>query len=378
MLRDDVQAVSVDDHLIEHPRVWLDRLPEKYGDARPHIVDLDGGGQQWCYEGVVQGTTGLSAVAGTPNQKRGRDPIHYGEMRPGYYDPVARLADMDADGVAVQLNFPQWPGFAGSRLMRSNDLELGHLCVQAWNDFVVDEWCAAAPDRYIPMMILPLWNMQLIIDEIQRCAAKGTRAIAFPDQPALLGLPSWHSNEWDDVLSAVEETDLVLCLHFGGAGVRPSTPPDAPQAVGTTLMGSMLMSSMVDITFSQTLHRHPNLKFALSEGEIGWLPYALMRMDQVWDHYRYYNLEKTIDQDVRPSDLAKKHFWGCFIDDPVGIQARHEIGIDHILWESDYPHADSLWPTSRDRIAEVLADVPDDEAKMIVETNARKLFRFGA
>jgi predicted TIM-barrel fold metal-dependent hydrolase len=378
VLTDDVKAVSVDDHLIEHPRVWQDRLPKKYLDAGPRIVDIESGGQQWCYQGVVDGSTGLSAVAGTPNQERGLDPRRFDEMRPGYYDPVARLADMDLDGVSVQLNFPNWPGFAGSRFLRvGGDMDLNLLCVEAYNDFVIDEWCAAAPDRYIPLIILPLWDPDLCVAEIQRCAPRGVRAIAFPDNPALLNLPSFYTDHWDKVFSAAEDADLVLCMHFGGSGAVPLISSDAPNAVSVVLLGITLFDSMTEIVLSPVFHNHPRLKIAYSEGEIGWLPYAMMRIDQVWEHYRHYRLEKKINADVRPSDLIRQHIWGCFIDDPVGIQMRHEIGVDRILWESDYPHADSLFPRSRSHITEVLTDVPDKEAAMIVEHNARSLFRFG-
>ena len=182
MLPDDVKLISVDDHIVEHPRVWSDRLPAALVEMGPRIVEMDNGHQQWHFEGEPGGMTGLSAVAGTDMASRGLEPRRFDEMRPGYYDPVARLADLDRDGVWAEVNFPNYAGFAGSRFFRAKDKSLAALCVQAYNDFVLDEWCAAAPDRYVPMVIVPFWDVQLATAEVERCAAKGAKTVSFLEE----------------------------------------------------------------------------------------------------------------------------------------------------------------------------------------------------
>jgi hypothetical protein len=157
-LQDHHQIVSVDDHLVEHPRVWQDRLPERFREAGPRIVETDGK-HLWTYDGQIFPTIGLNAVAGKPPEEWGMDPVRYEDMIPGCYDPVARIADMDVDGVQAALCFPSFPGFGGSTFFRAKDKELALLCVKAWNDFYIDEWCATAPDRYIPLAILPTWDI---------------------------------------------------------------------------------------------------------------------------------------------------------------------------------------------------------------------------
>jgi predicted TIM-barrel fold metal-dependent hydrolase len=149
--------------------------------------------------------------------------------------------------------------------------------------------------------------------------------------------------------------------------------PDAPFAVAITLFSSNLMWSTVDLLFSGKLQQFPELQISLAEGGIGWVPYILERSDYVWERHRYY---QNIDFDTRPSDLFRKHFWGCFIDDEHGLKNRHAIGIDRITLEIDFPHSDSNWPNSRKRAAEVLAEVPDDECSLIVEENARRMLNF--
>lgn len=374
-----MKLLSTDDHLIEHPAVWSDRLPEKYRETGPRIVEQPRAGgppaEVWLYEGRVYPYIGLNAVAGKTPEEFGVDPTRYDEMIPGCYDPKARLVDMDLDGVWGALCFPSFPRFAGTVFLEGEDKELALLCVQAWNDFVLDEWCAPARDRFIPVVILPLWDVSLCVAEIHRSAAKGAKAISFPENPVPLGLPSFHTDHWDPVFSAAEETGMPLTMHFGTSGRPPITAPEAPMAVMITLFGCNSMYATADLLFSPVFHKHPELKVGLSEGGIGWMPYLMERIDGTWERHRFY---QNVNQDVRPSELFTKHMHGCFIDDRFGVEVRHKIGVDNITWECDYPHSDSYWPKSRSYAAEVLADVPDDEVHRIVELNARRLYNFPA
>ncbi|MET0319069.1 MAG: amidohydrolase family protein [Rhodococcus fascians] len=377
-LQSHMQLISTDDHLIEHPALWTDRLPARYREAGPQIIekqmgDSDRPAQVWRYEDRIYPYIGLNAVAGKKPEEYGLEPTRYDDMLPGCYDPKARIADMDIDGVHATLSFPSFPKFAGTAFLDAVDMELALLSVQAWNDYVLDEWCPTAPGRLIPLTILPLWSVQESVKEIHRTAAKGSRAISFPENPVPLGLPSFHTDHWDSVFSAAEETQQPLCVHFGTSGQAPTTAPEAPFAVMIALFGCNSMYATADLLFSPVFHRHPNLKFALSEGGIGWVPYMLERLDLTWEKHRYY---QNINQTVRPSDLFRKHLFGCFIDDEFGLKSRHDVGIDNITWEGDYPHSDSNWPNSRKRLHDVMLDIPDDEVHKMVELNARQLFNF--
>jgi predicted TIM-barrel fold metal-dependent hydrolase len=390
VLRDNQKLISVDDHIVEHPRVWLDRLPKKYADVAPRVVDLPLGHpmregseapmQQWLFEGELDGNSSMSAAAGTPLRERGHQPQHFDDVRRGCYDPVARLADMDEEGVWAEVCFPNWAGFAGGRFRTTKDPELGVACVKAWNDFAIDEWAATAPDRFVPLVVTPFWDVTAAAVELERCAAKGARTFSFPDNPAHLGLPSLQTAHWDPLWSVAEETDMPVCMHFGSGTVKHALSDDAPMAAWTTLLGSTLSHSMVELVFSPTLHSHPRLKVVYSEGQIGWMPFFVQRMDHIWSRYRFYratgNLKKRINPDIPPSQLFKRHVWGCFIDDDIGLQLRHEIGVERIMFEADFPHDDSHFPTTRADLAKAMADIPDDEVQMIVEDNARALFRF--
>src|ERR1700730_2061884 len=225
-LQDYMKILSVDDHLIEHPRVWQDRLPERFKENGPKSIEDARGHHVWLYEGRIYPNIGLNAVAGKSPEQFGMEPLRYDDMIPGCYDPNERLKDMDLDGVHGALCFPSFPGFAGGVFQRAEDKQLAAVCVEAWNDFHIDEWCATAPDRFIPLCILPTWDPLLAAKEVERVAEKGAKAITFPENPIPLGLPSFHTDHWDRVFDACEAADLPLCLHFGSSGLvaRLGTP----------------------------------------------------------------------------------------------------------------------------------------------------------
>ena len=185
-----------------------------------------------------------------------------------------------------------------------------------------------------------MWDVDASAAEAERVAAKGARTVSFPDSPVSLGLPSFHSDHWDELWRVCSDAKMPVSLHFGSGSYVPGFSfssmkpiagqmqmPDAPFAVAITLFATNLMWTTVDLLFSGKLQQFPDLQFSLAEGGIGWVPYILERTDYVWERHRYY---QPIDFDTRPSDLFRKHFWGCFIDDEHGLKNRHAIGVDRI------------------------------------------------
>ena len=371
MLPDDARVISVDDHIIEHPKVWEDRLPAHLVERGPRVVYEDGV-PIWYYDGHRHAPLGLDAVAGDDPEEFKLDSKAFERMRPGCYDPAARLRDMDEDGIDASLAFPQFPRFAGQGFTEAPDRDLALLCIRAWNDFVIDEWCGTDPNRLIPLSIVPMWDAQLAAEEVRRTASRGSRAITFSENPAALGLPSFWSTDWDPLFSALEETGNPLCLHIGSSS-RPIIPHgDAPIAEIIALLGLLSMQTLVDLLLSPLFDRHPRLNVLLSEGGIGWVPYILERLEQVYDRHRHHS---KINVSASPTESFRDHVWTCFIRDEAGIEARHRIGVDKIMFEADYPHSDCVWPNSRASLAEQLRDVPDDEARLIAGQTAAKLLR---
>jgi predicted TIM-barrel fold metal-dependent hydrolase len=373
MLPDDTKIISVDDHVIEHPRVWLDRLPSKYVDAAPRIEKLPDGNDTWLYEGKQSGNFALNAVAGKHPREFGMDPRSYDDMLPGCYRIEDRIKDMDIDGVWAQLCFPNFGGFAGSTFFAAEDKDLAKLCISAYNDFILDEWCAYAPERQIPLVMVPYWDVEASVREIERTAAKGAKSVSFIEAPHKLGLPSYHTDHWDPILRVCEEAGLPLSMHFGSGGMPPGLAPDGDFFIGIALFGLNSMMATVDLLISDVFYKFPDLKVALSEGGIGWMPYILERTDYTWERHRYYT---GMADASRPSEIFRNNIFGCFIYDDAGLEQIDRIGEDNIMFEGDYPHSDSNWPHTRKMLEESLSHVPDDVARKIAEGNARKLFNF--
>ncbi|SEP23562.1 amidohydrolase family protein [Trujillonella endophytica] len=375
MLPDDAKVVSVDDHVVEHPRVWLDRLPLRHREAAPQIERGPGGRDTWVFEGEPVTDFGLDVVAGKDPREFGVDPLGYRDMRPGCHDIGARIADMDAEGVWAQLCFPTFGGPAGSTFFRARDHELATACVRAYNDFVLDEWCDAAPDRQIPLVLVPFWDVRAAVAEVHRTAALGARSVSLLEAPHRLGLPSYNSSHWDPLLRACEEAELPVSLHFSSSGAPQGVARDSDALVTIALFGVNSVVACVELLMSPVFHRFPGLRVVFSQAGIGWMPYVLERADYSWERHRFWC---DVDAERRPSELFRDHVYGCFTSDQAGLDQRYAIGVEQILFSGDYPHADSNWPHTRKVLGEQLVDVPDAEARLIAEGNARRLFRFAA
>ena len=372
MLPDDAQIISVDDHVVEPPNVWQDRLPAKFKERGPRSVRDDEGRDVWMFEGTPRFNGGLGAVAGKPASSTA--PIRSATARccPGATTSRQRLQDMDVDGIHAELCFPTFPGFAGNTFYTAEDKDLAVACVSAYNDWLVEEWCAAAPGRQIPLVLVPFWDVDRTVAEIERVAAKGAKAITFTEAPHAIGLPSFHTEHWDPVFAAAQDADLPLCMHFGSGGT-PAIAPGGPFTAAIALFGLNSQQCTVELVNSRIFERFPRLKVALSEGGIGWMPYILERCDYTWERHRFYT---GMEDAKRPSEIFRDHIYGCFIYDDAGLKNIDLIGEDNIMFECDYPHSDSNWPHTRKMLAESLRDVPDERARKIVEGNARKLFNF--
>ncbi|MCU1352167.1 MAG: amidohydrolase 2 [Acidimicrobiales bacterium] len=374
MHAEDLILVSVDDHLVEPPDLFEGRLPERYKDLAPKVIRTSKGDDVWSFNDSIIPNIGLNAVAGRPKEEYGIEPTSFQEMRRGCFDIAERVKDMNAGGILGSMCFPSFPSFSGRVFGAAADKDLGLAVLQAYNDWHIEQWCGAAPGRFIPMAITPLWDPALCAAEVRRVAAKGCHSISFTENPATLGFPSFHSETWDPVWEAVCENDVVVSIHLGSSGQLAITAPDAPVDVMITLQPMNICHAAADILWSRVLKRFPDIKFALSEGGTGWIPYFLDRLDRTYDMHRLWTGQDFGDR--LPSEVFREHFLTCFIADPIGVKLRHEIGLDNIAWECDYPHSDSSWPTAPEELEAVMAGVPDHEVNKITFENACRWYAF--
>jgi predicted TIM-barrel fold metal-dependent hydrolase len=371
---DDLILVSVDDHVVEPPGMWDEHLPARFRDEAPKLVRKDDGTDVWAYHGQELPNIGLNAVAGRPPAEYGIDPTSFDDMRPGCFDIHQRIRDMNANGVLGSLCFPSMPGFCGQLWAKHEDKDIARALLQGYNDWHIDEWCGTYPGRFIPLSLPALWSPDEMAAEVRRVAAKGCHAVTFSENPEKLGYPSFHSEHWDPFWQACSDEGTVVCLHIGSSSQLVVTAADAPINVMITLQPMNIVQAASDLVWSRVLQAFPDLRFALSEGGIGWIPYFLERADYVYKHHKAWT-----GQDLGgklPSELFLERIVTCFIDDAVGIENRGHLDIDMITWECDYPHSDSTWPRSPEILAPALAGVPDDEVRKITHENAMRIFRY--
>jgi predicted TIM-barrel fold metal-dependent hydrolase len=372
---DDLILVSVDDHLIEPPDLFVNHLDARYLDRAPKLVRNDEGSDVWTFGQMVMETAALNAVAGRPKEEYGMEPQSLDEVRPGCYDVHERVKDMDAGGVLASMNFPSFPTFT-ARTFLCDDLELSNALVRAYNDWHIDEWCAAYPGRFIPMAVPAIWSAEDTAAEVRRTAAKGCHSLSFTENPAALGYPSFHDEYWDPLWRACVETATVVSIHLGSSGRLTIPAVDSPPDVMITLQPMNIQSAAADLLWSRVLKTYPDLRVALSEGGTGWIPYFLDRLDRTYEMHRAWTQQDFGGR--LPSEVFREHFLTCFISDPVGVQLRERIGVDNIAWEADYPHSDSMWPTAPEELSAVFAAnaVPDDEIDKITHRNAMRWYSF--
>jgi predicted TIM-barrel fold metal-dependent hydrolase len=371
-----VPVISVDDHLIEPPDLFEGRVPARLADRAPRIVENDDGTQYWLYEGRSYPNVGLNAVVGRARETWSMDPSRFDEMRPGCFDIHARVADMDVNGVWASLCFPSLvAGFCGSVFMRSEDPELGLACLRAWNDWHIEVWAGTYPDRIIPLQLPWMADVEVGAEEIRRNAERGFKAVSFPEFPAQLGLPSVFTDHWDPLLAACAETGTVVCMHTGASAWAPLPSPGPPFELLPTLFPVNALIAAAEWLWSGVPVRFPELSLAMSEGGIGWVPMLLDRVDYVLAHSASGTESGAWTGDLLPSEVLRRNFFFCSIDDPSLVELRHVIGIDHIMVESDYPHADSTWPDTQLVLEKTLGSLPDAELRAIAYANAARLFR---
>jgi predicted TIM-barrel fold metal-dependent hydrolase len=371
---DDMVLVSVDDHVVEPPHLFEGRLPAKYADRAPRFVTRDDGTNAWRYEDQELTNVALNAVAGRPPEEYGMEPTSFAELRAGCYDVDERVKDMDANGVVGSLCFPSFPQFCGQLFARTHDKDVALAMVRAYNDWHIEEWCGTHPGRFIPCSLPAIWDPEVLAAEVRRTARMGAHAVTFSENPSKLGYPSLHTDHWDPFWTACCDEDVVVCLHIGSSSQLVITSPDAPIDCLITLTPMNIVQAATDLVWSPMLRTFTDLKVALSEGGIGWIPYFLERID--FNYQRHHAWTGQEFGDKLPSQVFDEHVLTCFIDDRFGVVSRGFLNLDHVMWECDYPHSDSLWPFSPEAVAEHFDGASVHDVDRITHLNAMRHFQF--
>jgi predicted TIM-barrel fold metal-dependent hydrolase len=375
MNMNDMILISVDDHISEPPDMFERHLKGDALASAPKFCVAEDGTSYWSYQGMYLPSVGLNAVVGRPLEEYGMEPTSLEQLRPGCFDVHARVDDMNVNGIAASLNFGSCVGFDGNRFHKAPDKDAALVHLRAYNDWHILDWCGTYPGRFIPCALLPTWNMDATVAEIGRIAAMGCTAVSVSDNPTSQGLPSIHNEYWAPFWKAIVEHDITICTHIGAGNPAPHASMETPIEAWITTMPMSISTGAADWLQLKALHDYPTLRVALSEGGIGWVPYFMERADfSNWRHRAWTN---TVFQgQSKPSDIFKRHFLNCFIDDKFGLKNLDAIGEDNVAYECDYPHSDSLWPEAPEHLWDSIKHLTADQIDKVTHQNAARFFRF--
>jgi predicted TIM-barrel fold metal-dependent hydrolase len=373
-------VIDADTHITEPPGVWADRLPKRFVDLGPRMVRLDDGRDIWRIGDAEQIVPiGLTAIAGWPEPFPSA-PKNFDEIPDAAHDAKARLAYMDEVGIWAMALYPNIGGFGNQAFLEMDDIELRNACVRAYNDWLV-EWCEPAPQRFIPIMAIPFWDIDATVAEIIRCAELGFAGILYTGEPQSLGEPLLGDRHWDPLYAIAAETGLPLNFHIGGGDIDRSLAIQRVAAHGITatlatssielFLGNAIQVN--DLLLSGVLPRFPGTRFVSVESGIGWVPFVLEAADYCFE-YAHMRAERP-EYEMRPSDYFHRQVYACsFFEEHAPNANLDVIGADNVLFETDYPHPTCLYGNVRDKIDAACGDLEPAAARKVLFDNAAALY----
>jgi uncharacterized protein len=368
--------ISVDEHVQEPPDLWTKRLSRsRWGNRIPHIEKNSSGLERWVVDGHEIALNGV-ADCGAAMSDRTKNPQDWSQVPTPVYDPKERLKVMDDAGIEYAVLYPTVAGSGGQTFGSVEDPELELACVQAYNDWLLEEW-ASTSDRFIPQCIVPLFPVDAAVTEIRRSIANGHKGVIYPSIPMeLRDVPHINDSTYDPLWATCQELAVPVCFH-AGASSKIQIPayegysPVTAAAIQAITRPASSVSVLVNLLISKILMRFPELKVVLAESGLGWGAYLL----------EYTDFQATGDQlpqngyDLMPSEMFKRNCYLVGWYDQASLRVRNYIGVENILWSSQFPLATSTWPNTKETLAKSFAGVVESDRQKILWENAARLYK---
>ena len=379
---DRYKVIDVDTHITEPAGVWTDRVASKWGNKVPHIRQIDGM-DMWFIGDEPAGGPGFYTMAGHddtfPDVPKG-----YDDIPAASYDAKARLELMDEEGIYAMVLYPNLGGFGSGGFLRLGEPALMLECVRAYNDFLVD-WSSADPNRLLPVMALPFWDIDASVKEIERSAAKGHRAVLFGSRPESFGEPPLASLHWDPVWAATQAAGLSISFHIGSGDLGHIVNDKAGMGTKANFSraGSLALldnqNCLANLLFGGVCARFPDLDFVSVESGVGWLQCVLEMFDWQWTNGDV--AKEHPEYDLLPSEYFKRQVYGSFWFEKKGIEAALTDFPDNLMWETDYPHPTSQYPSPNssaehpaDYAQKALANIPEETVRKVLQDTPARIY----
>ena len=382
----ETRVVDADCHVLEPPDIWANWLPAQYQDKAPQLVKDPAGGDAWLTAvGGQADPIGLVSTPGMPFDEFRWFGVTYEEAREGCYNGAARLADMDLDGVHAEVLFP--PQRTMSHFLGDDDEAFVLAGIEAYNNFLFDEFCAPDPSRLIGLLQMPSIGIDTAVDALRKAKARGAKGVIISNWPSG---KDGHSTDDDPFWAAAVDEGIPVSIHIniisraqrtagrkaaavgGNALYDMSSEAARAKAIGSmSHVFSMTAGSMTQMLFSGVFDRFPELQICWIETGVGWLPHMLESIDD-----RYWRNRSWGELSIKhpPSEYWHRNNAASFITDRSGIALRHAVGVENMMWSSDYPHHGNDWPYSRKVITESMGHIDRAERAKIVGGNASRIW----
>lgn len=357
------KLISADSHVNPPPTMWRHYLPAAFQNRAPRVESTDDGDFE-VFEGQRKPIMALNSLAGKKVEEYSLNVRRLTDTRAGGWDPAARLPDMDLDGVQAEVLYGGGP-------LASTDPELRMASYTAYNDWLAD-FCATAPERLLGVAYIPFGSVEGAVSEIKRVHRRGLKSALILAEPPFGG---WHTPEWAPLWQTLSELGMPAAFHVGWSfpGKRQTSLDSGSYFLTHLVMSKLGMAApIVQLIYSGVLEKYPAVKLVAVEGQLGWIPFVEEYIDHLYGKHRHWT---QIDLAEQPSFYFRRQVYATFMEDPVGIREREAIGIDNIMWSSDYPHSETTWPNSRQLVDQWSVGLTPDEARKIVRDNARALYQ---
>lgn len=373
------RVIDIDTHITEPADVWTSRLPKKWGDQVPHVKNVNGT-DLWFIADKPVGMPGAYSAAGHtgsfPDMRK-----TYADIPPAMYDAKARLAFMDDEKIWANVLYPNVGGFGAGGFLRIEDPALVLACVRAYNDWLLG-FCKPSGGRLIGQAILPTTGLEDSIHELEYAMKSGHKGAVISSFPNGSLFPK---SDDEPFWARAEEAGFPICVHIGS--FLRSAPAGAPKGdamwkpslgfvarAAWTKAGGQTLDVTCDLLFSGIFERHPRLRILLVESNIGWIPTLLEQADDMYRRYRWWTGAHE-EMTEMPSRIFHRNFWATFMVDRSGIELRHRMNVDHLMWSTDYPHSGCDWPDSGLVIERVFEGVPRAQVRKMLHENAKRLYQ---
>jgi predicted TIM-barrel fold metal-dependent hydrolase len=368
-------VISTDNHINEPPGTYVDRVPRHLRDKAPRMLRGADGGDGWSFDGSPPKTTlGLGATGAITKQdyrEYKASGIKWEELPPGNYDGAAAIKDNELDGVDAATIYPA--AVAGAYMILG-DRELAVACVQAYNDWLIDDFCSADPRRLWSLPFMPVNDgVPALLAEAERVLAKGAKALYLP-------LPdvAYHDAQYDALWKLAVDAHVPVTIHRSGVSTkeRPLTQPDAApglNVVGTVQRFFSAINPISNLIFTGVFDRFPTLVFIAAEVNCGWVPALAQQMDQEFERMQYW---ANLPFKSQPSSYLGNNVFVTMLDDFVGCRLAREDAVlaRTTTFSTDYPHSTTLWPRSREYIAKMMEGMSEETKQAILAGNALRAY----